>query len=100
MTTESSIPLTPFPVATHALLTGVTAGQTIDVRWRTTGGTATMHQRTLVVQPINPAGISQVSATADTTTTSATDVAVTGMAITPGAGDYVVWFSGSVENSV
>ena len=39
----------------------------------------------------------QVSATADTTTTGTTDVAVSGMTVTPGAGDYLVWFSGSVE---
>ena len=42
----------------------------------------------------------QASATTDTTTTSATDVAVAGMTLTPGAGDYLVWFSGSIENNV
>ena len=46
--TESSIPNTSFPVATHAFLAGVGAGQPIDIRWRTEGGTATMHERTLV----------------------------------------------------
>jgi hypothetical protein len=97
--TESSIPPTSFPVATHARLTGVTAGQTIEVQWRTTAGTATMHQRTLVVQAMTPADTFQASATADTTTISATDELVSGMTLTPGAGDYLVWFSGSVEGS-
>jgi len=41
----------------------------------------------------------QVSATADTTTTSTSDVLVDSMTITPGAGDYHIWFSGSVECS-
>lgn len=96
-TVDSSIPGSPFPVATHAFLSGVTAGQAIDVRWRTTGGTATMHERTLVAAPVNPADVTEVSATADDTTVSATDVTVAGMSITPGAGDYLVWFSGSVS---
>ena len=42
----------------------------------------------------------QATATADTPgETSATDVLVPGMTLTPGAGDYLVWFSGSIENS-
>ena len=97
--TEGSIPATSFPVATHALVTGVLAGQAIDVRWRTTAPTATMHERTLVVTPINPANSTEVSGTPDDTTGSASDVLVSGMSITPGAGDYHVWFSSSVEGS-
>ena len=97
--TESSIPATSFPVATHARLIGVTAGQTIEVRWRTTAPTATMHERTLVVQPMTPADTFQATATIDTTTISATDELVSGMTLTPGAGDYLVWFSGSVEGT-
>jgi len=48
--TEGSIPNTSFPVALHARLTGVLAGQAIEARWRTTAGTATMYERTLVVR--------------------------------------------------
>jgi hypothetical protein len=97
--TEGSILNNSFPVATHAYVTGVGAGQTIDIRWRTTAGTATMHERTLVVTQVNPSSSTQVTATADTTTTSITDVALSGMSITPGAGDYLIWFSGSMEGS-
>ena len=43
--------------------------------------------------------ITQVSATADVTTTSTSDVVISGMSITPGAGDYLVFFTGSVENT-
>ena len=95
--TEGSIPATSFPVASHVRLTGVTAGQTIDVRWRTTAGTATMHQRTLVVEPMTPADTFEASSATDTTTSSTSDVLATGMTLTPGAGDYLVWFSSSVE---
>jgi hypothetical protein len=58
-----------------------------------------MHERTLVVSKITAANSTQASATADTTTTSATDVLVNSMTITPGAGDYHIWFSGSVSCS-
>ena len=47
----------------------------------------------------NEPTITQVTATADATTTSTTDVLLTGMTITPGAGDYLVFFTGSVENT-
>jgi hypothetical protein len=96
--TESSINDTSFPVATHARVS-VLDGQAIDVRWRTTAGTATMHERTLMVQKIVLADSREQSATTDDTTTSGTDVLVNGMTITPGAGDYYIWFSGSVESS-
>ena len=98
ITTDSSVPNTSFLVALHARLTGVTAGQTIDIRWRTDAGTATMHERTLVVEPVNVADTSQAAVVLDTATTSGADVPVSGMSITPGAGDYLVWFSGSVES--
>jgi len=41
----------------------------------------------------------QVTATADTTTGSLTDTPVTGMSITPGAGDYLVMYSSTYKNS-
>lgn len=41
----------------------------------------------------------QATATDDITTTSTTDVVATGMTLTPPAGTYLVWFSGSVEAS-
>jgi hypothetical protein len=96
--TESSIPNTSFPVATHARLIGVTAGQTIEVQWRTTAGIATMHERTLLVAPIVAADTAQASETADDTTSNTTDVLVTGMTLFPPSdGDYHIWFSGSAE---
>jgi hypothetical protein len=63
--TEGSIPSTSFPVAAHAYVTGVGAGQAIEVRWRTTGGTATMHQRTLAVQRLT-SGAATFAAAEDT----------------------------------
>lgn len=46
----------------------------------------------------NPAS-SIVEATADTTTTSGTDGVADSMTVTPAAGTYAVWFSGSIEHS-
>ena len=98
--TEGSINNTSFPIATHAHIISLGASQSIEIRWRTTGiSTATMHERTLVLQKIDSADISTATASGDTTTTSATDVLATPLSITPGAGDYLVWFSGSLENT-
>ena len=97
--TEASYTNVSYPFALQARLTGVTAGQTIDVRWRTSGGTATMHERTLVVAQIPAVDTSEASATDDPPTTSTTDVLVSGMTLTPGAGDYLIWFSGSLQNT-
>ncbi len=96
---ESSINGALFPVATHARLTGVGATDAIEVRWRTTGGTATMYERRLTVSKVAAANSFQASATGDTTTTSSSDVLANSMTLTPGAGDYIVWWSGSVENN-
>jgi hypothetical protein len=41
----------------------------------------------------------EATATADTTTTSATDVLVNAMTLTPAAGTYTVFFTGSVDHS-
>ena len=41
----------------------------------------------------------EATATADTTTTSATDTQVNAMTLTPAAGTYMVWFTGSVDHS-
>lgn len=49
--------------------------------------------------PSIPPLASQVAASGDTTTTSTTDVVLAGMTLTPGAGDYLVWFSASMENT-
>lgn len=42
---------------------------------------------------------SEVSATADTTTTSTTDVLMNSMTLTPAAGSYLTWFSTTVDHS-
>lgn len=41
----------------------------------------------------------EVTATADTTTTSTSDVLINAMTITPPAGTYLTWFSTSVDHS-
>ncbi|MBP9702465.1 peptidoglycan DD-metalloendopeptidase family protein [Candidatus Woesebacteria bacterium] len=84
------------PITIHAYLPGVTAGQAIEVRWKTEAGTALAHERTLIVEPVDSANISQATATGNTTTTSATDTQLDSMTLTPGAGDYMVYFSGSL----
>lgn len=45
----------------------------------------------------NPA-VTAINVATTTTTTSATDVLMSGMTTTPGAGNYMVWFSGDVSN--
>jgi hypothetical protein len=97
--TEGSIPDTPFTAVTHAYISGVTAGQAINVRWYTSSGSsvATMHKRTLVVTKVNDADVTQATATAVDTTSSTAYTQINSMT-TPAlaAGDYLVWFSGSI----
>lgn len=42
-----------FPLSTHALVTGVTAGQAIEVKWHVDSGTGTVNQRTLTLMKVN-----------------------------------------------
>lgn len=51
--------------------------------------------QTGILLPVN----TQVTATTDTTTTSASDVLVSSMTITPASGTYMVWFTGSVGHT-
>jgi hypothetical protein len=46
-----------------------------------------------------PPTVTEVSATAETTTTSTTYVLMNGMTITPAAGNYMVWFSTAISNN-
>ncbi|HCM51544.1 TPA: hypothetical protein DIS56_00170 [Candidatus Saccharibacteria bacterium] len=91
---EESLPGTEYPLATAAHIT-VGAGEAVEVRWLTTAGTSTARARTLNLYPVASADVSQATATADATTTSATDVLLDNMTYTPGAGDYVAIFSTS-----
>lgn len=49
---ESSTVDTELSVAAHAYVTGVGAADAIEIRWKTTGGTATMLERTLTAQQV------------------------------------------------
>ena len=40
------------PISTQAYVTGLTAGQTIDVRWKVSGGTGSLIGRTLIIQKV------------------------------------------------
>ncbi|MCK4692728.1 MAG: hypothetical protein KAT23_03805, partial [Anaerolineales bacterium] len=100
ITTEGSIPNSRFVTATHAFISGVTAGQAINVQWQTSAGTATMLERTLTVTKVNPADVTQITRTNLATETLTADTLIEGMTYTPGAGDYLVWFSGSNANTL
>ncbi len=69
-------------------------------RLRYDGATETwqVSENTGAYHPLVPLATA-ATATADTTTTSASDVLVNSMTLTPAAGTYMVWFSGSVDHS-
>lgn len=50
-------------------------------------------------QLVSGISMTEVTATADTTTTSTTDVLINSMTITPVAGTYFIWFSTTVDHS-
>jgi hypothetical protein len=84
------------PVATHAYVPYVNDGEAIEIRWKTQNGTATTHQRTLTIQKVNSADISQATSSVETTITSTTYVQMDSMTLTPGAGNYLIYFSSSI----
>ena len=96
---EASFTASSLPVATHAYVSGVGAGQVIEVKWRRSAGTVSALQRTLTVQKVTAANITQATATATTTTTSATDTQINSMTLTPGAGNYLILFGTSIQNT-
>lgn len=51
------------------------------------------------IEEVRNLASTEVTATADTTTTSASDVLINTMTITPVAGTYLVWFSTCVDHS-
>ena len=40
------------PIATQAYITGLGAGQAIEVKWKVLANTGTFHQRTMIVQKV------------------------------------------------
>lgn len=93
---EGSIVGSPYAIATHANIT-VGAGQTVEVRWLVTAGTGTAYTRTLNLFPVDPADVSQATATSDDTLASATYTLLGSMTLTPGVGDYLLLFSTSAD---
>jgi len=95
-TQEPSIPQTSY---VHAIIAKVvpTAGQAVEVRWNNTGtaGIITAHQRTLTLYKVNATDIFEATATADTTSTATTDALLASMTLTPGAENYLAFFSSS-----
>jgi hypothetical protein len=94
---EASFPSMEIPVTTHAYVPNVAAGQTISIRWRTSAGTASALQRTMVIQKVNASNVFQASATADTSTSSTVDTPIDSMSISPGSGDYIAQFSTTIN---
>ena len=74
-----------------------TAGQAVEIRWLVEGGTGTVHERTLTLWETDT--IQEVSATGDTTTTSAAFALLDSMEITPDADEYLAIFTGYWHSS-
>lgn len=90
---EGSLDAANLPMGSNAVIT-LAAGQSVDVRYTNTGsGTVVAGNRRLVLFPASVSDLLQASATATTTTSSATDVLLGSMTLTPGAGTYLLNFS-------
>jgi len=73
----------------------VNGSQAIEIRYRVSTDTFTGKKRTMNLFPKASGDFSQATATADTSTTSGTDVQLDSMTLTPGAGTYLLVFSTS-----
>lgn len=82
-------------LATNAHLS-VGAGEDVEVHWHVSAGTGTAGRRTLNLFPISASDV-EASAVDNPTTSSGTDVLLTSMTLTPGAGDYLAIFSTSAD---
>ncbi len=87
------------PITIQAYVSGVGASDVVEIKWKTTSGTATALERSLILQPVSSSNFNQAIATANTTTTSSIDTQVDNLTLTPGSGDYIVYFSASAENT-
>lgn len=94
---ENSITNTDVQMTTHAVIT-VGAGEVIQARWRASAtGTLTLQPNAgLTLISVAPGDVDQNTATSNTTVNSATATALADMSHgTPGAGDYLLVFTGS-----
>lgn len=91
---ESSINNVEVNFATHAWVT-VGAGEAVEIKWKTSGGTAVARNRTFNLFPVTSAAMSQATAAGDTTLATSTETLLGSMTLTPGAGDYLAVFSSS-----
>lgn len=65
----------------------------------TAGAPLSVDSSGLLASGLSGGGTTEVSATADTTTTSASDTLMASMTTTPASGTYLVWFSTTVDHS-
>lgn len=93
---EGSIPLTDYVYAIFAKITAK-AGEVVEIRWKTSVITATAHERTLTF--FRTDNLEQATDTGDATTSSTTDVVLTNMTLTPGAGTWLALFSTSLQEA-
>lgn len=96
---DGSIDGADLPISTNAHVT-VGAGEVVDIRYKLDVTRPWIARpRTLNLFPAVLADISEANATANTTTSSASYVLLDSMTLTPGAGDYLLVFSTSVQGA-
>lgn len=66
----------------------------------TAGAALSVDSNGLLASGLSGGGTTEVGFSSNITTTSASDVVITGMTITPSAGTYMVWFSTWLTHSV
>ena len=94
---EGSLDGSEYHIATNAKVSP-TAGQVVDVRWKRDAGTFEIHERELTLFPKAGADISQAVGTVDAQRNNSTYALLDDMQIiNPGAGDYLLVYSGTMD---
>lgn len=82
----------------YAYLPSVGNSEAVEIRWnRDTAGTASCLHRTMTLEEVDSTDVQQATATADTTTTSTTDVLMDSMTLSAASsGSHIAYFSTSM----
>jgi len=99
MCCEGSFPNTEHILASHMKIANLGASEVVEVKGYRDGSTMSIFGKALTLHKEDEGNVIEKTATDEQTVTSSTYATIPGMTDTPGAGDYLVFFSGNFSKS-